>query len=111
MSQPADNGANLIIDALLTRMSELDRYSDDERTIDYHKLSVLDVVTDEESGQFGVVYRATPITSDGEARQRVMTIGGVSGLYLHTPPRLRTIYETEGMMAREALSKYLGGER
>lgn len=85
MSQPADNGVNLVIDALLTRMSELDRYSDDERMIDYHKLSALDVVVDEGSCQFGVVYRATPIASD-DGHQRVMAIGGVSGLYLHTPP-------------------------
>lgn len=109
MSQPTDNGINLVIDALLTRMSELDRYSDDECAIGYHKLSVLDVVVDEDSCQFGVVYRAIPIASD-DGHQRVMTIGGVSGLYLHTPPRLRTIYETEGVMARAALSKYLGGE-
>lgn len=42
-------------------------------------------------------------------RQRIMAIGGVTGLYLHTPPRIRTIYETEGVAARVALGRYFGG--
>lgn len=106
----SDNGANLIIDGLLTRMSELDRFSDDDWVIGYHGLKVLDVVVDEESCQFGVVYRATPLsTKDGQNRQRIMAIGGVTGLYLHTPPRIRTIYETEGVAARAYLAKYFGG--
>lgn len=107
MNQSTDNGANLIIDALLARMSELDRFSDDDWVIGYHKLSVLDVVVDEDSCQFGVVHHAK--TYGNSKRKMVQIIGGINGAYLHQTPRIRTIYETEGVAARVALGRYFGG--
>ncbi|AKG12275.1 hypothetical protein [Moraxella bovoculi] len=109
MSQMTDNGANLIIDALLMRMSELDRYSDDDWAIGYHGLKVLDVVVDEESCQFGVVHRTAPLSAKSK-RQMVQIIGGMSGAYLYHTPRIRTIYETEGAAARAYLAKYFRGK-
>lgn len=105
----SDNGANLIIDALLARMSELDRFSDDEGAIGYHGLKALDVVVDEESCLFGVVHRAAPLPAKSK-RQMVQIIGGMSGAYLYHTPRIRTIYETEGVAARAYLAKYFRGK-
>lgn len=50
----ADNGASPIIDALLIRMSELDRFSDDECVLTNKELLPFDVVTSK-SGQFGFI--------------------------------------------------------
>lgn len=87
----SDNGTHPIIDALLMRMSELDRYSDDECVIAGRELILLDVVVGER-GEFGFIG------------------GNVSALAI-TTEQYRTIYETEGAAARAYLAGYLGGRR
>lgn len=107
MSQPkSDNGANLIIDALLTRMSELDRYSDDECVIANKELLPLDVVVDE-CGDFGFVADGL---YDDHGRWLIDFVGRVFRLTHQSISGVRTIYQTEAVKARRALVKYLGGE-
>lgn len=108
-----DNGANLIIDALLARMSELDRFSDDERVITERALLPLDVVVNDKGG-FGFVIEAIEYGYDvnGNKRWSVDFAGGVL-IIMHGGENeaVRTIYETEGAKARAYLAKYLGGRK
>lgn len=107
-----DNGANLIIDALLARMSELDRFSDDERVIANKELLPLDVVVDED-GDFGIVSRAVgySVAEGDRLGWGVSFVGAIPSItYEHHAP-VRTIYETEGVKARAYLAKYLGGRK
>lgn len=87
----ADNGASPIIDALLIRMSELDRFSDDECVLTNKELLPFDVVTSK-SGQFGF-------------------IGGNVSIGNVITERFRTIYETEGAAARAYLVKHFGDKK
>lgn len=114
MSQPkSDNGANLIIDALLTRMSEFDRFSDDERVIANKELLPLDVVVNDK-GEFGFVIEAKEYGYDdnGDKRWSVDFAGGVL-MIMHSDKdeAVRTIYETEGAAARAYLAKYFGDKK
>lgn len=108
-----DNGANLIIDALLARMSELDRFSDDECVITERALLPLDVVVNDE-GKFGFVIEATEYGYDdnGNKRWSVHFAGGVL-MIVHGAENeaVRTIYETEGAKARAYLVKYFGDKK
>lgn len=108
-----DNGSNLIIDALLTRMSELDRFSDDERVITELALLPLDVVVNDE-GDFGFVIEATEYGYDdnGNKRWSVDFAGGVL-MIMHGGKNeaVRTIYETEGAKARAYLVKHFGDKK
>ncbi|AWY20088.1 hypothetical protein LP123_05965 [Moraxella bovis] len=107
------NGANLIIDALLTRMSELDRFSDDECVIAERALLPLDVVVNDE-GEFGFVIEAAEYGYDdnGNKRWSVDFAGGVLMLvYDGKNEAVRTIYETEGAKARAYLAKHLGDKK
>lgn len=78
-----------IIDNLLMRMSDLDRYSDDEIVICNTDLHMFDVVVCCETGGFGVIRDASI----------------ESLLRLDRP--VRTIFETEAVEARKALREYL----
>ena len=112
-NQQSDNGANLIIDALLMRMSELDRYSDDERVITERALLLMDVVVNDE-GEFGFVIIATFCCFDdnGNKRWSVDFAGGVLMLVHGSKNEaVRTIYETEGAKARAYLVKYFGDKK
>lgn len=112
MSQMTDNGANLIIDALLMRMSELDRFSDDERVIADRELLPLDVVVDE-CGDFAFVRRAIgcSIYKQDDSWWYVSFVGGIEPCCRDDFSHVRTIYETEGAEARAYLAKYLGGRK
>lgn len=55
--QSNPNGVNPIIDALLMRMNELDRFSDDECVISGKELLPLDVVVNKHGG-FGLAHLA-----------------------------------------------------
>ena len=109
----ADNGASPIIDALLIRMSELDRFSDDERVIAGRELLPLDVVVNDK-GDFGFVIEATEYGYDdnGNKRWSVHFAGGVL-MIMHGGKNkaVRTIYETEGANARAYLVKYFGDKK
>ncbi|OPH36392.1 hypothetical protein [Moraxella lacunata] len=108
----ADNGASPIIDTLLIRMSELDRFSDDECAISGKELLPLDVVVDED-GDFGIVSRAVgySVAAGDKLGWGVSFVGVMPSVtYEHHAP-VRTIYETEGVEARAYLAKYLGGRR
>lgn len=107
-----DNGANLIIDALLTRMSELGRFSDDEHVIADRKLLPLDVVVDE-CGDFGFVSQAVgcSIYEQDDSCWFVNFVGDIDAYCQDDFKHVRTIYETEGAEARAYLAKYLGGRK
>lgn len=109
----SDNGANPIIDALLMRMSELDRFSDDERVITERALLPLDVVVNDK-GEFGFVIEATEYGYDdnGNKRWSVDFAGGVL-MIMHGGKNeaVRTIYETEGAKARAYLIKHFGDKK
>lgn len=83
--QSNPNGVNTVIDALLMRMNELDRFSDDEHVLTNKELLPFDIVTSK-SGQFGF-------------------IGNV------ITEQFRTIYETEGVAARAYLVKCFGDKQ
>lgn len=89
--QSNPNGVNTVIDALLMRMSELDRFSDDEYVLTNKDLLPFDVVTSK-SGQFGF-------------------IGGNVSIGNVITEQFRTIYETEGVAARAYLVKYFGDKQ
>lgn len=114
MSQPKpDNGASLVIDALLTRMSELDRFSDDERVISERALLPLDVVVDDE-GKFSFVTEAAEYGDGGHGCNHwsVDFAGGVLMLVHGSDNEtVRTIYETEGAKARAYLIKCFGDKK
>ena len=63
-----DNNAPAIIDALLTRMSELDRFSDDECVITERTLLPMDVVVNDE-GEFGFVIEAVEYGYDDKGNK------------------------------------------
>ncbi|MFA9487106.1 MULTISPECIES: hypothetical protein [unclassified Moraxella] len=112
-NQQSDNGTNLIIDALLARMSELDRFSDDERVITERALLPLDVVVNDK-GEFGFVIEATEYGYDdnGNKRWSVDFAGGVL-MIMHGGENeaVRTIYKTEGVKARAYLVNYFGDKK
>lgn len=112
-NQQSDNGVNPIIDALLMRMSELDRFSDDERVITERALLPLDVVVNDE-GKFGFVIEAMEYGYDnnGNKRWSAHFAGGVL-MIMHGGKNetVRTIYETEGVVARAYLVKYFGDKK
>ncbi len=114
MSQlKSDNGASLIIDALLMRMSGLDRFSDDERVIAERALLPLDVVVDDE-GKFSFVTEAAEygVGGRGFTHWSVDFAGGVLMLVHGSDNEtVRTIYETEGAKARAYLVKYFGDKK
>lgn len=107
-----NNGTNLIIDALLTRMSELDRFSDGERVIANRELLPLDVVVDE-NGNFGFATEVEEYGFDenGNKRWCVEFVGYVGIITQKSPRYVRTIYETEGLNARACITKHLGGDK
>ncbi len=113
MSQPkSDNGASLVIDALLTRMSELDRYSDDETEICNDELLPFDVVIDENSN-FGIVNQSSDFGLDDKGGKLWgVTLTGTSFTLIANglPRHVRTIYETEATLARACLTEYFGGK-
>lgn len=100
----SDNGANLIIDALLMRMAAKDRFSDDDIIIKNNKLLPFDVVIDKD-GKFGVVieYQKTVgfwrCQIIGQCKYKLDTT--------HTY-NIRTINELEAIDARLALGKFWG---
>lgn len=100
------NGMSPIIDALLMRMSELDRYSDDDVSICDDKLLPMDVVVGE-NGQFGVVYQNLSIP---ESNAWIVKMAGdlsiISDVF---GEKVRTISEIEAVEARNKLTKYFGG--
>lgn len=100
------NGTDKIIDALLMRMSELDRYSDDDVSICDDKLLPMDVVVGT-SGQFGVVYQNLSIPENNA--WIVKMAGDLSIISDVFGEKVRTISETEAVEARNKLTKYFGG--
>lgn len=108
------NHAHLIIDALLMRMSRLERYSDDERVIAERELLPLDVVVDDDKGEFGFVIEAKEYGYDnnGNKRWSVDFAGGVLML-VHGGKNeaVRTIYETERAKARAYLVEHFGDKK
>lgn len=100
----SDNGANLIIDALLMRMAAKDRFSDDDIIIKNNKLLPFDVVIDKD-GKFGVVveYQKTVgfwrCQIIGQCKYKLDTT--------HTY-NIRTVNELEAIDARLALGKFWG---
>lgn len=109
----SDNGANLIIDTLLVRMSELDRFSDDECVIAERALLPLDVVVNDK-GEFGFIIEAIEYGYNGNGNKRwsVHFAGGVL-MIMHGGKNkaVRTIYETEGAKARAYLVKHFGDKK
>ncbi|OOS04354.1 hypothetical protein SAMN02745664_12413 [Moraxella cuniculi DSM 21768] len=103
----------LIIDALLARMSRLERYSDEDDAICNADLDKLDVVFDDNSGKFGLVVDVSRYGyKDGRPDlYRVDFMNGdfVGGNYISTLLQndknrtVRTIYETEARKARQTL--------
>lgn len=89
--QSNPNGVNTVIDALLMRMSELGRFSDDEYVLTNKDLLPFNVVTSK-SGQFGF-------------------LGGNVSIGNVITEQFRTIYETEGVAARAYLIKYFGDKQ
>lgn len=105
--QSNPNGVNPIIDALLARMSELDRFSDDERVIANKELLPLDVVVDE-CGDFGFVADGL---CDDHGLWFIDFVGRVHRLTHKSISSVRTIYETEGAAARAYLAQYFGDKK
>lgn len=112
-NQQSDNGVSPIIDALLMRMSKLDRFSDDERVIAERALLPLDVVVNNE-GEFGFVTEAVDYAKHGRgfthwsvdfAGDVLMLVHGCEN------ETVRTIYETEGAAARAYLAKHFGDKK
>lgn len=109
-NQQIDNGANLIIDALLTRMSELDRFSDDERVIAGRELLPLDVVVNKH-GEFGLVHLAKEYKNGNGLTWFSCLVGEIGIIFPNSEHGIRTIYETEGAKARAYLVKYFGDKK
>lgn len=109
-NQQIDNGANLIIDALLTRMSELDRFSDDERVIAGRELLPLDVVVNKH-GEFGLVHLAKEYKNGNGLTWLSCLVGEIGIIFPNSEHGTRTIYETEGAAARAYLVKYFGDKK
>lgn len=106
----------LIIDALLARMSRLERYSDDEDAICNADLDKLDVVFDKSSGEFGLVVDISRYGyKDGcptiyfvdfmssEPASFLPSLSHAEGKWR----TVRTIYETEAIRARQTLLHHL----
>lgn len=109
----SDNGVNPIIDTLLMRMSELDRFSDDERVIANKELLPLDVVVND-GGEFGFVIEAIEYGYDGNGNKRwSVNFAGDVLMIMHGGKNetVRTIYETEGAKARAYLVKCFGDKK
>lgn len=102
------NHAHLIIDALLMRMSRLERYSDDERVIAERELLPLDVVVDE-AGRFGVVHHAALGRDDDFFVVKSMINGVQSVCCDKFGDKICTIDETQSGAARAALAKAWSG--
>lgn len=98
------NGVNPVIDAFLTRMSELDRYSDDDTVIQNNQLLPLDIVVDK-NGKSGIVIE---VCKTG-GFWRCQIIGPcqctLDSTHTHT---IRTINELEAVAARSELTKLWG---
>lgn len=98
------NGANPVIDAFLTRMSELDRYSDDDTVIQNNQLLPLDVVIGK-NGKSGIVIEVCKTAGFW----RCQIIGQcqciLDATHTHT---IRTINELEAVAARSELTKLWG---
>lgn len=109
-AEQLDNGANLIIDALLMRMSELDRFSDDERVIAGRDLLPLDVVANKHGG-FGLVHLARESKNDNGLTWLSCLVGEIGIIFPNFERGIRTIYETEGAAARAYLVKYFGDKK
>lgn len=101
------NGANPVIDALLMRMNELNRFSDDDTIIQNGELLPLDVVVDKD-GRFGMVATTHQSKSTGYWWCQII---GQCHIWLdctHTHS-IRTIDELEASQARQVLMAYFGG--
>ncbi|WAJ74549.1 hypothetical protein [Moraxella bovis] len=111
----SNNGVSPIIDALLMRMSELDRFSDDERVIANKELLLLDVVCVEcKDGTKVFDFVTTMHRNDKDKKWYVFNavdIRSFDELDDIEGNILRTIHETEGAAAREMLMQYFGGGR
>lgn len=92
----------LIIDALLVRMSKLDRYSDDETVISNDDLDMLDVVTDGD-GHFGVVHSVVLFDVNYYINFMCADQMRVMNKSLENTACVRTITELEACQAREKL--------
>ncbi|WP_227504780.1 hypothetical protein [Moraxella bovoculi] len=106
----SDNGASPIIDALLMRMSELDRFSDDERVIAGRELLPLDVVINKH-GEFGLVHLAKEYKNGNGLTWLSCLVGEIGIIFPNFEHGIRTIYETEGAAARAYLVKYFGDKK
>ncbi|STY99081.1 Uncharacterised protein [Moraxella lacunata] len=106
----ADNGASPIIDALLIRMSELDRFSDDERVIAGRELLPLDVVVNKHS-EFGLVHLAKEYKNGNGLTWLSCLVGEIGIIFPNFEHGIRTIYETEGVAARAYLVKHFGDKK
>lgn len=98
------NGANPVLDAFLTRMSELDRYSDDDTTINNDQLLPLDVVIDK-NGKFGLVVTVLKMMGFWRCQIIGQCTCTLDATHTHT---IRTINELEAVAARSALVKFWG---
>lgn len=98
------NGVNPVLDAFLTRMSELDRYSDGNTVIQNSQLLPLDVVVDR-NGKFGLV--VTVFRTVGFFRCQIIGQCQCTLDSTHTHA-IRTINELEAVAARSALMKLRG---
>lgn len=106
----ADNGASPIIDALLARMNELDRFSDDERVIAGRELLPLDVAVTKH-GEFGLVHLAKEYKNGNGLTWLSCLVGEIGIIFPNFGHDIRTIYETEGAAARAYLVKYFGDKK
>lgn len=114
-NQQSDNGASPIIDALLMRMSELDRFSNDECVIANKELLPLDVVCVECKDGTKVFDFVTTMRRNDKNEEwcvfNAVDVRCFDELDDVEGNILRTIHETEGVAAREVLMQYFGGGR
>lgn len=108
--QSNPNGVNPIIDALLMRMNELDRFSDDECVISGKELLPLDVVVNKHGG-FGLVHLAKEYKNSNGRAWVSCLVGEIGIICPNFEHGIRTIYETEGVAARAYLVKYFGDKQ
>lgn len=116
MSTEKITATTLIIDALLARMSRLERYSDDDDVICNADLDKLDVVFDKSSGEFGLVVDISRYRYK-DCRPTIYFVDFMKAGQARFLPSLshdegkwrtvRTIYETEAVWARQTLLHHL----